>query len=313
MNFYRTVVPALGLLTALYAGREFITQGPRIGAAAEPVISDSFKQWEQKNWAGDPARAAKLGAKVDHVLDEKTGCGETKGWRPDNADDPRLYTSPEPDTIPVAGAPATHARSLKREGPYLKTVKENWKIFEMTIEYKALDAIAVPPMATDGCTPKNPQPDKNQPDNQNWSNSGVYIFDRYEVQIIDPSKFGIAKGAQVASNDNKSNKNQLLPGGLYAIDPPGGNFRNRANPTGEWNKLVITFCPGKPAKIRTALNPTAEEANIVWSGNIDAAGTGGSRSKLPHAAEGPIFLQSHWGSQVVFRNPFIKELMTCPL
>jgi hypothetical protein len=304
------------VVAGVYAQGQFISLGSPIGMAAELVTSQSLSDWEQKDWAGDPARAKGMGDKVDHPIK----CNDTDGWTADDNLNPTTTVTPAPK---VAGAPAPHDRSLKEEGPYLKTKKENWKIFEMSIEYKALDAKQVPPLAIkkNVCTDLDPRPANNQ----HWSNSGVYIFDRYEVQIVDPSKFsGNARGAAIKNADGVSSLSQLLPGGLYEMNPPGGQFINRANPTNQWNTLVIQFCPavlnGAAAKIRTALNPTPQAPNIVWEGPIESAkqmalpGTGGrGKAGLPFAYEGPIFLQSHWGSQVQFRNPVIKELKDCPL
>lgn len=193
--------------------------------------------------------------------------------------------------------------------------------------------------------------------NEHYSNSGIYIFDRYEVQIIDPHQFdlpngkkGVAKGDDVPHDFRKnpngentpvegpaggevvkvSDRNQLLPGGMYMLDPSSGQFKNRANKTKEWNKLEIVFCPPKidqtdatmatgPAEIEVKLN-----GEIVWSGPIIGAdakplkGTGAQGKDVdptkprPFLKEGPIFLQSHWGSQVEFRNPMIEALKDCP-
>src|SRR5205085_11701823 len=120
-------------------------------------------------------------------------------------------------------------------------------------------------------------PDKDPPvtpSNEHFSNSGVYIYNRYEVQIIDPSHFvpavatgGVVSSQQVPGKDGKlmtiSNRNQLLPANAYKVDPPNGRFVNRAKPwpnAGQaWNVLEIEFCPpgaqgNPPAKLRSTLN-----------------------------------------------------------
>jgi hypothetical protein len=314
MTRWAVLVGALTIGIALWAQREFVSLSPPVGSAPGPVVSNSLSDWEQKDWATDPARNMGLGDKINHPIK----CNDTEGWTADNNLAPTVANTPAPKTPP---APALHDRSLKEEGPYLKTKKEDWKIFEMTIEYRPLDDKQVPPLPAKDCTTLDPRPANNQ----HWSNSGVYIFDRYEVQIIDPSKFSGNKTDQPVQNaDGVSNRNQLLPGGLYELDPPGGQFINRAKTTGQWNTLIIKFCAplpdGTPAKIQTALNPAANSPNVVWQGQIrNAAGTtlpgtgGRMKAKLPFAYQGPIFLQSHWGSQVQFRKPVIKELAACPL
>jgi hypothetical protein len=128
-----------------------------------------------------------------------------------------------------------------------------------------------------------------------------------------------------------SDRNQLLPGGLYKLNPLGGTFKNRAEPTGQWNKLEIVFCPPKPdakaptdpakasaAQIEVKLNgATVYLGPILGADGMPAKGTGGrfeqGRDKdLEYIESGPIYLQSHWGSQVEFRDPFIQALEKCP-
>ncbi len=163
----------------------------------------------------------------------------------------------------------------------------------MTIQYRALDrrpVISRPP----------PFPHTNQ----DWSDSGVYIFDHYEAQILDPSRFD--------SSDDP-------PGGVYGVDPPTGGYINRANKTGEWNTLVIEFRPPsldpsdrkvirRAARIKTVLN-----GHVVFDGAIADSdgrslnGTGARRNNPTPVTRGYIYLQSHWGSQVEFRDPRISD------
>jgi len=170
-------------------------------------------------------------------------------------------------------------RPMFEEGPYYVNVNpfsrqpQVWKAFTMTIEYRPMDQVQVTPRSK--MFPMPPQfpytcsglPNANPPvtpSNEHFSNSGVYISNRYEVQIIDPSHFDrrVATGGeivnqQVPGKDGKlmtiSNRNQLLPGNAYKVDPPPPNdkFINRAKPwpnAGQaWNVLEIEFCPpGRP-------------------------------------------------------------------
>lgn len=228
--------------------------------------------------------------------------------------------------------------SLKEEGPYYRTTKM-WTNFEMKIEYRTKDEAPVPPMPvpnpnkikeTRDCGPGK-APDFS-PNNQHFSNSGVYVFNRYEAQIVDPTKFGVNPGQEVRNEIRfvipppsfdflpveveVSNRNQLLPAGLYSLDPPNGKFTSRGKKTGEWNVLEIVFCAPDPApaKIQTKLNGEEVWKGDIKAGNINLTGTGESRSKLKDfVKKGYIYLQSHWGSQVDFRNPVIKELAACTL
>jgi hypothetical protein len=111
------------VMAGVYVHGQFISVGPPIRAAEALVTSESLSDWEQKDWAGDPARAKGLGDKVNHPIK----CKDTDGWTADDNLNPTTTVTPAPK---AAGAPEPHDRSLKEEGPYLKTKKENWKIFE---------------------------------------------------------------------------------------------------------------------------------------------------------------------------------------
>jgi hypothetical protein len=204
---------------------------------------------------------------------------------------------------------------LGEEGPYMRT-KDEYEAFRMAIEYRTLDKDPVTP----------PEQEKKF---EHYGNSGVYIFNRYEVQIVDPFRWGVKQGATIKDQEDgkePSKRNQLLPGGVYMLDPPNGKpeekFINWAkdfdekDPEKAWNKLEIEFYPPKkeddkwlPAEIKTKLN-----GHPIWEGPIKqgdkaATGTGKSRSmKTDYVTKGYIFLQSHWGSQVEFRNPVIETL-----
>lgn len=210
------------------------------------------------------------------------------------------------------------------EGPYYRT-KEPWWAFRMTIQYRTLDR-----------QPVTPRPPPFPHTNQDWSDSGVYIFDHYEVQILDPSRFdspddppgGVPTGGKIRDDPRvrrdgrvvPNNRNQQVPGSVYGVDPPSGEYINRANKTGEWNTLVIEFRPPsldssdrkvirRAARIETVLN-----GHVVFDGAIADAdgtplnGTGVRRNDPTPVTRGYIYLQSHWGSQVEFRDPRIEEV-----
>ena len=80
-----------------------------------------------------------------------------------------------------------------------------------------------------------------------------------EGEIRDDPR--VRRGGRVVPN----NRNRQVPGGVYGVDPPSGVYINRANPTGEWNALVIEFRPPSlepvdcqvirsAARIKTVLN-----------------------------------------------------------
>lgn len=123
----------------------------------------------------------------------------------------------------------------------------------------------------------------------------------------------------------------MVPGSPYGIPiirddvavADADKYINRA--TNDWNDLEIQFCPptvnGKnitaPAVLHTFVN-----GKVVYWGPLEArdgdnktflSGTGsrGSTEFKPRDS-GPIYLQSHWGSQVAFQKPDVQAL-TCPL
>lgn len=216
--------------------------------------------------------------------------------------------------------------SMNSEGRYLKTKTNTHTAFTMTIEWRALDEKAVSPWKqADAVKNKSPKPE----DHQHYSNSGVYIFDRYEVQVIDPSTFTpkITMGDMVV-DEKKDNgavvtpKSRLLPGNLYGLDPVANqlaiDFKNCAKDRGNgWNKMEIEFHPIKTdnnndkqaATITVKLNGhTVVTGNIVDTAGKILRGTGSRGTdalKYPELRTGSIFLQSHWGSQVEYRKPEI--------
>ena len=255
---------------------------------------------------------------------------------------------------PFVSTPNFEHRSMFEEGPYLVNVDpitrvpRPWAKFKMTVEYRGRDLFQVPPkpkvhppdavfpMTCTGLPDKPPPPTSNE----HFSNSGVYIYDRYEVLIVDPSRFipPVAEGAAINSQmgvgkDGKSfllaDRFVLTPGSMYKVNPPSGQFINRAKPwpnaAQQWNTMEIVFCPPDPppAKIRTKLN-----GFVVWEGELKGAdgkpltGTGsrnkGEKDKVDPGyvrflKSGSILLQSHWGSRVDYRNPAIEAIGDCPV
>jgi Domain of Unknown Function (DUF1080) len=83
---------------------------------------------------------------------------------------------------------------------------------------------------------------------------------------------------------------------------------------GGWNTMVIEFEPGTldndgktlttAAWIRVTLNTHVVFQGEIKDGMTNLTGTGSRGSKKP-VVKGPILLQSHWGSQIEFRNPMV--------
>jgi hypothetical protein len=133
-------------------------------------------------------------------------------------------------------------------------------------------------------------------DGQNRGNSGVFLMERYEVQILD------------------SYRNTTYPdgqaGAIYGQHPP---LVNASRPPGEWQTYDIVFTRPRfdaqgglvrPARITvfhngvlvqngvTLTGPTAHRARPPYSGHADAL---------------PLVLQDH-GQAVRFRNIWVRSL-----
>ncbi len=150
------------------------------------------------------------------------------------------------------------------------------------------------------------------PGNQDRGNSGVYIHDRYEVQVID--SFGLpyfhqpeAEWAKAFNSDfgvkPPSERTQWL-GSLYHFKAPPVNM---AFPPLAWQTYDIDFTAPKVdasgkktanARITVILN------GVKLHDNVELPQGTGAAAKKPEMAKGPIVLQEHHNA-VRFRNIWI--------
>ncbi|MBN2269515.1 MAG: PmoA family protein [Sedimentisphaerales bacterium] len=156
--------------------------------------------------------------------------------------------------------------------------KENFGDFMMHLEF---------------CTPQTPASAKGQA----RGNSGVYIQRRYELQILDSSRWELTRqNRELGNNDCAS---------LYKTKAPDVNV---CRLPGQWQSYDITFHAAKfDGKEKT------EDAKIkVWHNGVpvhndvkipDKTGAGQAEGPEP----GPILLQEH-GNAVKFRNIWIVPL-----
>ncbi|RAV27967.1 3-keto-disaccharide hydrolase [Sinomicrobium soli] len=137
-------------------------------------------------------------------------------------------------------------------------------------------------------------PEKIEGDGQNRGNSGVFLQDRYEIQILD-------------NNNNDTYVNGQV-GSLYKQQVP---LARASVKTGEWNTYDIIFhAPvfekGQRVKKGTI---TLLHNGILVLDHVRIKGTTeyiGWPKNEPHG-KGPIKLQDH-GSPVSYRNIWIREL-----
>ncbi len=124
---------------------------------------------------------------------------------------------------------------------------------------------------------------------QDRANSGVYIQNRYEIQILD--SFAL-----------EGSKNQC--GSIYEFRPPEVNA---CLPPEQWQSFDIEFRSARFAdrkKVKNAMISVTHNGVLVHDQIEIPSQTGYGRKEGPDS--GPIHLQNH-GSKVVFRNIWIVE------
>jgi len=127
---------------------------------------------------------------------------------------------------------------------------------------------------------------------QGRGNSGVYIQDRYEIQVLD--SFGLE------SKDNEC-------GGIYKVGAPKVNA---CLPPGRWQTFDITFTAARfdanGKKTASAQVTVLHNGAVIHQDQKIPGPTGGAGSKAEVAAA-PLRLQDH-GNPVRFRNVWVVEL-----
>lgn len=131
---------------------------------------------------------------------------------------------------------------------------------------------------------------------QGRGNSGVYIGNKYEVQILDSYENDTYTNGQSAS--------------IYKQSPP---LVNATSPPGEWNSYDIIFTAPRfnengmllsPAKITVLHNGVLVQDNFKLKGPTQYTGI---PNYTAHDEKLPIHLQDH-GNPVSFRNIWVREL-----
>lgn len=148
------------------------------------------------------------------------------------------------------------------------------------------------------------------PGNQDRGNSGLYIFDRYEVQILD--SFGLHYSTTDGWEDQfekdwqrspPSNRNQW-GGALYLAQPPDIAMNL---PPLTWQTYDIEFTAPRfddtGRKVDDARISVRHNGVLVHDGVRLSSGTGAG-GKRPEIPDGPLVLQDH-ANPVRFRNIWI--------
>jgi len=133
---------------------------------------------------------------------------------------------------------------------------------------------------------------------QNRGNSGVYLQNRYEVQILDSYNNPTYVNGQAAS--------------VYKQHIPQ---INASRAPGEWQTYDIVFSAPRfnnDGTVRTPAYVTVLHNGVLVQNHVEIKGTSswiGQPKYEKHAFKQPLSLQDH-GSPVSFRNIWIRELHT---
>ena len=132
--------------------------------------------------------------------------------------------------------------------------------------------------------------------NQNRSNSGVFLQNRYEIQILDSYKSPTYVNGQAGS--------------VYKQHIP---LVNASRKPGEWQSYDIIFDAPKfdsnGIKVKSGYF-TVFHNGVLIHNHVEIYGTTenvGAPKNIAHG-DGPISLQNHCCSQVSFRNIWVREL-----
>lgn len=138
-------------------------------------------------------------------------------------------------------------------------------------------------------------PEGTTGESQQRGNSGVYIAERYEVQILD--------------NYNSKTYVKGQAGSIYKQHAP---LVNVCKPQGEWNTYDIIYTAPrfkKDGTVRSYAKITVLHNGVLVQNNVTVFGAT-SYTDLPvydeHGAA-PILLQDH-NNKVCFRNIWVREL-----
>jgi hypothetical protein len=130
---------------------------------------------------------------------------------------------------------------------------------------------------------------------QDRGNSGVFLFGRYEIQVLDSYKNPTYADGSAAS--------------IYGEYPP---LVNATLPPGEWQAYDIVFIAPrfKEGKLDTPAYVTMFHNGLLVHNRVALFGATGHKSfpgYSPHGLKGPITLQDH-GNPVKYRNIWIREI-----
>jgi hypothetical protein len=140
---------------------------------------------------------------------------------------------------------------------------------------------------------------------QKRSNSGVFLMDKYEVQVLDSY-------TEKNYEDNKTYADgQAAP--MYGQHPP---MVNACRKPGKWQSYDISFLRpifDEDGRLVRKARITVLHNGVVVHDNLEIEGTTSHKKKAKYSAHGKgyIHLQDH-GNPVRFRNIWVRELPEQP-
>jgi hypothetical protein len=146
------------------------------------------------------------------------------------------------------------------------------------------------------------KPGRN-PSNQDRGNSGIYIFNNYEIQVID--SFGLNLNAENNAIKLESINKQWC-GALYKMKIPDVHM---AYPPLRWQTYDIDFQAPEfdgDTKVKNA-RLTVRHNGVKIHDDVELKTGTGNGAKKKQFAEGPVFFQNH-GNPVMYRNVWATEL-----
>ncbi len=140
------------------------------------------------------------------------------------------------------------------------------------------------------------KPDRNL-SSQDRGNSGVYIFDNYELQVIDT--FGLDFDSENNAVELESLNSQWCAS-LYKFKTPD---QPMAYPPLQWQTYDIEFTAPRfdgDQKVKNA-RITLKHNGVLVHEDVELPGGTGAGGKRPEKPESVVFFQDH-GNPVAFRN-----------
>jgi hypothetical protein len=143
----------------------------------------------------------------------------------------------------------------------------------------------------------------HNPSSQKRGNSGIYIFNNYEIQIID--SFGLDYENPANNPLTVESANTQWCGAFYKTKLPDVNM---TFPPLRWQTYDIDFQPPEfDGKTKTKnARVTVRHNGVLIHDDFELKTGTGNGAKKPQLAKGPVFFQNH-ANPIVFRNVWVTE------